>query len=49
MTFSDFADPDETAKILFVGKDNTDTAQAIPCWIRKEIRLLNYDERYFGI
>ena len=27
MTFSDFADPDETAKILFAGKDNTDTAQ----------------------
>ena len=27
MTFSDFADPDETAKILFAGKDNTDIAQ----------------------
>lgn len=27
MTFSDFADPDETAKILFAGKDNTDNAQ----------------------
>lgn len=27
MTFSDFADPDEAAKILFAGKDNTDIAQ----------------------
>ena len=27
MTFSDFADPDETAKVLFAGKENADTAQ----------------------
>ena len=43
MTFSDFADPDETAKILFAGKDNTDTVQGYTTEITmKDILEFNF-------